>query len=214
MRIDGYAVASLFTFNYTFMNTGIYIRVSTQEQRTDSQDQELRRYCRQRGWKNLSIYVDKICGAKTSRPELERLMQDIRAGTVERLVVYKLDRLGRSLTHLALVLDELNRVQVPLIASSQGIDTSNDNPAGRLQLGVLMAVAEFERGIIKERVNIGIAAAKTRGVKFGRPATIKGRVAEVQKLKAKGLVLIPPRRQFNRRFPEAILMLFHGRCVL
>ena len=171
------------------MNTALYIRVSTQEQRTDSQDQELRRYCRQRGWKNLSIYVDKICGAKTSRPELERLMQDIRAGTIERLVVYKLDRLGRSLTHLALILDELNRLQVPLIASSQGIDTSNDNPAGRLQLGVLMAVAEFERGIIKERVNAGIAAAKTRGVKFGRPQTINGRAAEVQKLKARGLGL-------------------------
>ena len=169
------------------MNTALYNRVSTQEQRTDSQDQELRRYCRQRGWKNLSIYVDKICGAKTSRPELERLMQDIRAGTIERLVVYKLDRLGRSLTHLALILDELNRLQVPLIASSQGIDTSNDNPAGRLQLGVLMAVAEFERGIIKERVNAGIAAAKVRGVKFGRPATLNGRVVEVSKLKAQGL---------------------------
>jgi hypothetical protein len=61
--------------------------------------------------------------------------------------------------HLALILDELNRLKVPLIASSQGIDTSNDNPAGRLQLGVLMAVAEFERGIIRERVNSGIAAA-------------------------------------------------------
>jgi len=171
------------------MNTALCIRVSTQEQRTDSQDQELKRYCRQRGWKNLSIYVDKICGAKTSRPELERLMQDIRVGTIERLVVYKLDRLGRSLTHLALILDELNRLQVPLIASSQGIDTSNDNPAGRLQLGVLMAVAEFERGIIKERVNAGIAAAKTRGVRFGRPSTINGRAVEVKKLKARGLGL-------------------------
>ena len=171
------------------MNTALYIRVSTQEQRTDSQDQELKRYCRQRGWKNLSIYVDKICGAKTSRPELERLMQDIRVGTIERLVVYKLDRLGRSLTHLALILDELNRLQVPLIASSQGIDTSNDNPAGRLQLGVLMAVAEFERGIIKERVNAGIAAAKTRGVRFGRPSTINGRAVEVKKLKARGLAI-------------------------
>ena len=179
------------------MNTGIYIRVSTLDQRTDSQEQELKRYCRQRGWKNLSFYVDKICGAKTSRPELERMMQDIRAGTIERLVVYKLDRLGRSLTHLALILDELNRLQVPLIPSSQGIDTSNDNPAGRLQLGVLMAVAEFERGIIKERVNAGIAAAKTRGVKFGRPAKLNGRAAEVKRLKAKGLGLRAIGRELN-----------------
>ncbi len=114
-------------------------------------------------------------------------MQSIRRGEIERLVIFKLDRLGRSLTHLALVLDELNRLKVALIASSQGIDTSNDNPAGRLQLGVLMAVAEFERGIIKERVNAGIAAAKTRGVKFGRPATLKGRAQEVCHLKAQGL---------------------------
>ena len=178
-----------FILNYTFMNTAIYIRVSTLEQRTDSQEHELRRYCRQRGWKKTVIYTDNICGAKSSRPELERLMQDIRAGTIERLLVFKLDRLGRSLTHLALILDELNRLNVPLIASSQGIDTSTDSPAGRLQLNVLMAVAEFERGIIKERVNAGISAAKVRGVKFGRPSTINGRAAEVKKLKAKGLGL-------------------------
>ena len=114
-------------------------------------------------------------------------MQDIRAGTVERLIVYKLDRLGRSLTHLALILNELNRLKAPLIASSQGIDTSDDNPAGRLQLGVLMAVAEFERGIIKGRVNAGLAAAKARGVQLGRPATINERAVEISKLKAQGL---------------------------
>src|SRR5208282_291289 len=125
---------------------------------------------RQRGWKDLAFYVDRIGGAKSSRPQLEKLMQDMRGGKVERLVVFKLDRLGRSLTHLALILDEMNRLNVPLIAASQGIDTSVDNPAGRLQLGVLMAVAEFERGIIKERVNAGLAAAKSRGVRFGRPS--------------------------------------------
>ena len=171
------------------MNTAVYIRISTEGQRTDSQEQELKRYCRQRGWKNLVTYTDTICGAKSSRPQLDRMMRDIRAGKIERLLVFKLDRLGRSLTHLALILDELNRLQVPLIASSQGIDTSTDSPAGRLQLNVLMAVAEFERGIIKERVKAGISAAKARGVKFGRPQTINGRAAEVKKLKAKGLGL-------------------------
>ena len=167
----------------------LYIRVSTEAQRTDSQELELKRYCRQRGWKSLTFYTEKISGAKTSRPELDRLVQHIRAGQIERLIVYKLDRLGRSLTHLALILDELNRLKVPLIATSQGIDTSDDNPAGRLQLGVLMAVAEFERGIIRERVNSGLAAAKARGVQLGRPGTINGRAAEVRKLKAKGLGL-------------------------
>lgn len=171
------------------MNTAVYVRVSTDHQRTDSQEQELKQYCRQRGWNNLTFFTDRISGAKASRPELDKLMQRVRAGEVERLVVYKLDRLGRSLTHLALILDELNRLRVPLIASSQGIDTSDDNPAGRLQLGVLMAVAEFERGIIKERVNAGLAAARQRGVQLGRPATINGRASEIRKLKAKGLGL-------------------------
>lgn len=172
---------------YCFMNTAVYIRVSTEGQRTDSQEQELKRYCRQRGWKNNVLYVDKISGAKTSRPYLDRLMHDMRAGKIERLVVFKLDRLGRSLTHLALILDEMNRLRVPLIASSQGIDTSADNPAGKLQLGVLMAVAEFERGIIRERVNSGLAAAKARGVRLGRPVTLEGRTAEVAKLKKSGM---------------------------
>ena len=114
-------------------------------------------------------------------------MAAVRGGKVQRVVVYKLDRLGRSLTHLALILDEMNRLKVALIASSQGIDTSTDNPAGRLQLGVLMAVAEFERGIIKESVNAGLKAAKARGVRLGRPATLDKRAAAVMALKKQGL---------------------------
>jgi DNA invertase Pin-like site-specific DNA recombinase len=167
--------------------TAVYIRVSSENQRTDSQQRELKRYCQQRRWTKTAFYEDRISGAKTSRPELDRLMQDLRAGKIERLVVYKLDRLGRSLTHLALILDEMNRLKVPLIASSQGIDTSTDNPTGKLQLGVLMAVAEFERGIIRERVKSGLAAAKARGVRLGRPATLQKRAGEVMALKKRGL---------------------------
>jgi len=192
-----YFLKAVFTFNYSIMNTAIYVRISTLNQRIDSQEQELRRYCRQREWTKLSWYIDKISGGKSSRPELDRLVRDMRAGNVERLVVYKLDRLGRSLTHLALVLDEMNRLKVPLIASSQGIDTSDDNPAGRLQLGVLMAVAEFERGIIRERVAAGLAAAKCRGVRLGRPSIINGRAAEVKQLRAKGLGLRAIGRELN-----------------
>src|SRR5207247_1708144 len=172
------------------MHTAIYVRVSTVGQRTDSQEQELKRYCRQRGWKNPVVYADKISGARTSRAELNRLLQDIRGGRVRRLVVYKLDRLGRSLTHWALILDEINRLKVPLIASSQGIDTSEENPAGNRQLGVLMAVAEFVRGIIRERANAGLAAAMKRGVKLGRPATLKAYSKAVGDLKNKAQLAV------------------------
>src|SRR5215471_10566766 len=176
-------------------STAIYIRVSTNGQKTDSQKKELLACCRQRRWKTVQVYEDKMSGATTSRPALERLMQDMRAGQVERLICFKLDRLGRSLTHLALILDEMNRMQIPLICIGQGIDTSTDSPAGRLQLNVLMAVAEFERGIIKERVNAGLSAAKARGVKLGRPRTLMKRAPEVLALKRKGIGL----RQIARR---------------
>jgi DNA invertase Pin-like site-specific DNA recombinase len=108
--------------------------------------------------------VEHESGAKVTRSQLDAMMSEIRTGMVARVVVDKLERLGRSLTHLALILDELQRLSVSLVCSSQGIDTSGDNPAGRLQLGVLMAVAEFERSLIRERVNAGLRDAKGRGV--------------------------------------------------
>ena len=81
---------------------------------------------------------------------------------------------------------ELSAHGVALVCTSQGIDTSNDNPAGRLQLGVLMAVAEFEREIIRERVNAGLRAAKARGVRLGRPATSGVHSEAVRRLLAEG----------------------------
>jgi DNA invertase Pin-like site-specific DNA recombinase len=167
--------------------TAVYIRVSTQDQRHDSQLREIVAYCRQRGWKDTSVYQEKESGAKASRPQLDRMLSDMRAGRIKRVVAFKLDRLGRSLTHLALLLDEMNRHRVPLICTTQGIDTSDDNPAGKLQLGVLMAVAEFERSLIRERVNAGLAAAKARGVRLGRPRTLDRRTSEVRALRRKGL---------------------------
>ena len=169
--------------------TAIYVRVSTTGQKTDSQMRELKRYCKQRGWRKTEFFVDKISGAKASRPELERMVKELRAGRVERVVAYKLDRLGRSITHLCLLVDELTRLDVPLVCSSQGIDTSGNNPAGKLQLDVLKAVCEFERNLIRDRVNAGLAAARERGVKLGRPATLDQRAGEVMVLKKRGLGL-------------------------
>lgn len=168
--------------------TAVYVRVSTRDQRTtDSQVRELKRYCQQRGWSKLEFFTDKTSGDRSSRPELDRLMGEVRSGRIERVVAYKLDRLGRSLTHLCLLIDELARAGIPLVASLQGIDTSSDSPAGKLQLSVLAAICEFERGLIKERVNAGLAAARERGVKLGRPNTLKGRSGEVLALREQGL---------------------------
>ena len=146
-------------------------------------------FCQARGYSKVRLFVEHESGAKVTRPQLDAMMSEIRTGKVARVVVYKLDRLGRSLTHLALILDELQRMGVSLICTSQGIDTSGDNPAGRLQLGVLMAVAEFERSLIRERVNAGLRAAKARGVRLGRPSTLADRREEILQLKALGVGL-------------------------
>jgi putative DNA-invertase from lambdoid prophage Rac len=166
--------------------TAVYVRISTEDQRADSQEQELRRYCDQRQWTELRFYCDQISGVKAVRPELDKLVRDARHGYIGRVVCFKLDRLGRSLTHLALLLDELDRLRIPLVCTSQGIDTSSDNPVGKLQLGVLMAVAEFERALIRERTKAGLAAARHRGQKLGRPSIPPVTIAQVLKLRGEG----------------------------
>ena len=87
--------------------TALYVRVSTLDQRQDSQVKELKKHCRLRKWTNLVFYQDKLSGAEVARPELDRMMRDVRAGRIERVVCFKLDRLGRSVAHLALLMEEL-----------------------------------------------------------------------------------------------------------
>jgi putative DNA-invertase from lambdoid prophage Rac len=168
------------------MRIAIYTRVSTDKQSHDSQLGELREYCHRRGWKHVAEYSDVISGAKFTRTGLEKLMTEVRRGRLDAIVCFKLDRLGRSLAHLAQICSELGTHGVALICTSQGIDTSNNNPAGRLQLGVLMAVAEFERSIIQERVAAGLKAAKLRGVKLGRRETLSRFLPQVHALVALG----------------------------
>lgn len=154
------------------MITGIiavYLRVSTNHQSMDSQREELLGYCQRRGWRDVQVFEDCASGAAQNRASLDKLMALVRRGKVETLVTYKLDRLARSLAHMAQIIAELQTHGVALVCPGQGIDTSNNNPAAALQLNVLAAVAEFERALIIERVNAGLVAAKSRGVKLGRP---------------------------------------------
>src|SRR5205814_1286942 len=148
------------------MRTALYLRVSTDRQTTDSQAVELRDYCTRRGWKELREFSDTSSGAKFSREGLDALMKEVRKGRIDTIVAYKLDRLGRSLPHLAQLISEMSVHRVALVIPAQGIDTSASNPASQLQLNILMAVSEFEREIIRERVNSGLRAAKARGARF------------------------------------------------
>src|SRR5205807_9873721 len=103
-------------------------------------------------------------------------------GRVDVIVYYELDRLGRSLPHLAQMISELDQHSVCIVATSRGIDSNHDSPAGRLRMHVLMAVAEFERSLIVERVRAGQAAARAKGIKFGRPAKLARHISKVAEL--------------------------------
>ena len=151
------------------MKAAIYARVSTEDQNLDSQLQSCREWCARMNLEPVE-YLDKTSGASVSRRALDRLMADVRQGRVKAVVCYKLDRLGRSLVHLAQMIGEFDSYGTALVCPSQGIDTRADNPAGRLQMHVLMAVAEFERSLIRERTKAGLTAARARGARLGRPA--------------------------------------------
>jgi DNA invertase Pin-like site-specific DNA recombinase len=149
------------------MRAAVYARVSTLDQEPENQLQELRRYVEARGWSAVE-YVDRgVSGAKDRRPALDQLVADARRRRFDVLVCWRLDRLGRSLKHLITLLDELQAVGVAFVSLAEGIDATT--PAGKLQMHILGAIAEFERGRIVERVRAGLVRAKAQGQRLGRP---------------------------------------------
>ena len=164
----------------------VYLRVSTDHQTHDSQEAELRQYCEHRHWSNVQWFTDVGSGAKQSRSGLMQLMGQVYRGKVDVVVTFKLDRLARSLSHLAQIIAELQAHHVALVCPSQGIDTSHSNPAAQLQINILAAVAQFERELITERVKAGVKAAQQRGVKMGRPSKNQRHVEQVKTLVQKG----------------------------
>jgi DNA invertase Pin-like site-specific DNA recombinase len=164
------------------MRAAIYARVSTLDQEPENQLAELRRYAEARGW-TAQEYVDKgVSGAKDRRPALDELVRDARRRRFDVLVCWRLDRLGRNLRHLILLLDELSAVGVAFVSLAEGIDATT--PAGRLQLHVLGAIAEFERARIAERVRLGMTRARAQGRHLGRPrrAVTDEEIAAVSRL--------------------------------
>jgi DNA invertase Pin-like site-specific DNA recombinase len=155
-----------------------YARVSTDEQTTALQLDALRRAgC-------VVIYEDSASGALRSRPGLDQALADLGPG--DTLVIWKLDRVGRSLSHLLEVADTLRKRGIALRSLTEHLDTGT--PAGTLLYSVLGAVAEFERDIIRERTRGGMAAAKSRGVRLGAPKRrfTPGQIEEAKRLFARG----------------------------
>jgi DNA invertase Pin-like site-specific DNA recombinase len=149
------------------MRAALYGRVSTFDQEPENQLAELRRYVKARGWTSTE-YVDRgVSGAKDRRPALDRLLIDARRRRFDVVVVWRLDRLGRNLRHLITLLEELQALGIAFVSLNEGIDATT--PAGKLQMHILGAIAEFERARIAERVKAGLQRAKAQGKRLGRP---------------------------------------------
>jgi DNA invertase Pin-like site-specific DNA recombinase len=153
----------------TTTGAAVYARVSTADQTCENQLLELRRYCEARGWQAVEYVDTGISGAKDKRPALDALLNDAKRRRFDVLVCWRLDRLGRNLRHLVTMLEDLNHVGVAFVSLGEGIDCTT--PAGKLQLHILAALAEFERARIVERVMAGLQRARAQGRRLGRPRT-------------------------------------------
>jgi len=150
------------------MKVAIYLRVSTADQTTLNQELELKEYCDRNNYEIYKIYKDEgVSGAKTSRPQLDLMLQDMRNKLFDAIIVWKFDRLGRSTQHLLQVLEELKNKNIRLIATSQNIDT--ETPMGKFFFTILAGFAEMEREMLKDRIKLGLERRKKEGKQIGRP---------------------------------------------
>lgn len=155
-----------------------YIRVSTVAQTLHQQHDALKAVGASK------IYSDTMSGARDDRPGLAALVDQLRAG--DTVVVWKLDRLGRNMLHILETVKALTEMGVALVSTSDGIDSST--AAGRMMIGVLGSLAEYERELIKERTALKRAASRANGTKFGRPRKVEDteHIATAKRMKADG----------------------------
>jgi DNA invertase Pin-like site-specific DNA recombinase len=167
------------------MRVAIYARVSTNNGQDPSvQTRELREYCQRRAWEIEGEYVDAgVSGAKERRPRLDALLIACRKRRVDAVVVYRYDRFARSLRQLVNALEEFRSLGIEFISLHEGVDTSTPN--GRLIFGIFAGIAEFERELIRDRVKSGIAAARSKGKRLGRPR-VSLDLARIAALRASG----------------------------
>lgn len=164
--------------------TAVYARVSTVEQSSSMQIDELRAHCLRREWQLVEEYIDDgVSGSKESRPALNRLMADAKKRKFDTVLVYRFDRFARSMRQLVNALEEFRALGIDFVSLHEGVDTSTPN--GRLVFGIFASIAEFERELIRDRVRSGMRAAKNRGIKIGR-RRLEIDAEEVKRLLATG----------------------------
>ena len=145
----------------TTRKCAIYVRVSKEEQHPEIQIDQLKTYAKLQNIKIAKVYIDRITGTKDSRPSLNDMIFDMRKGIFNCIIIYKLDRLGRSVKHLVTLCEEFHNKNIDLLIFNLNIDTKT--PTGKLVFQILGAVAEFERELISERVKLGLRKAKNVG---------------------------------------------------
>ena len=169
------------------MIVAIYTRVSTSDQSCEMQLHELRQYVAKLGWEVFAEYIDTgFSGASSSRPQLDRLLAAARLRKFEAVLVWKLDRWGRSVANCVRSIQELLSLGIRFLSPTESIDTGADSPMSKFLLHLFAAFAEMERGIIRERVCAGVRAAKANGTRLGRPRRVFRR-DEVVRLRAEGM---------------------------
>jgi len=150
------------------MKAVLYIRVSTNEDRQNPKTQELPliEYCKNKGLE-YDIFQEYASGSRESRPELDKMLTGIRKGLYNKVIVWRLDRLGRNLKHLLQLIEEFKNKNVKFISLTEGFDTTTIQ--GELFFSIAGAFAQFERALTRERINSGLDRARAENKKLGRP---------------------------------------------
>jgi len=169
----------------------IYLRVSTAEQTTDNQRRELEAVAQRAGWEVVQVFEDKgVSGTKgrDQRPAYDAMLKAVTRREVDMVVAWSVDRLGRSMQELTAFLGELHGRGADLYLHQQALDTTT--PSGKAMFGMMAVFAEFERAMIVERVNAGLARAKAQGKRLGRPGHGEALEAKVRELRATGMGVV------------------------
>jgi putative DNA-invertase from lambdoid prophage Rac len=175
---------------------GLYARVSTQEQQTLAmQNRAMREYAARRGW-TIALQVREVnSGAAARRETREKVLEAARRREIDLVLVWRLDRWGRSVTDLLATLQELEHLGVGFVSLTEALDLTT--PAGRAMAGLLAIFAEFEREILRERTRAGLAHARQHGRRLGRPATAAAHTVEIKKLHRAGISKSEIARRLN-----------------
>ncbi len=184
---------------------GLYARISTNDQQTlPMQNRALREYALKRGW-NIAMQVREVGSGTVNREARERLLEAARRREIDVVLVWRLDRWGRSVTDLLATLQELEHLGVGFVSLTEALDLTT--PAGRAMAGLLAIFAEFEREILRERTRAGLLEARQNGKRLGRPMTAGLQAGEIKKLHRAGVAKaeIARRLQIGRTSVRRIL---------